>query len=169
VLVSIDPTNLIQPYVLFGKDNVTLRKSTVDYGALGVSKSDGFADILEESPLINYSGNFAKAPKVNVDISSTVPQVILSPANVILPVFEANPYTSTVDVVVPASGTMELTGTLYNNITVGTNASLTFTQEDINLNKLIIGQGASIHFTAPCGKVRVKTELSGGKSIDLNT
>ncbi len=168
-LVSIDPTNLIQPYVLFGKDNVNLKQTTVDYGALGVSKTDGVADILEESPLVNYSGNFAKASKVNVDITSSVPSVILSPANVILPVFEANPYTSTVDVVVPASGTMELTGALYNNITVGTNASLTFTQEDINLNQLIIGQGASIHFTAPCGKVRIKTQLSGGKSIDLNT
>ncbi|HOY33322.1 MAG TPA: HYR domain-containing protein [Bacteroidales bacterium] len=168
-LVSIDPTNFIQPYVLFGKDNVSLMQTTVDYGALGVSKIDGVADILEESPLVNYSGNFAKAPIVNVDLSSVVPNVILSPANVILPVFEANTLTSTVNVVVPENTTMELTGVLYNDITVGPNASVTFTQEDINLNKLIIGQDASVHFSAPCGKVRIKSQLSGGKSINLNT
>jgi len=167
--VSIDYTNHIQPYALYGSDKVQLKNSTIQYGSLGLKKSNGWIEVMEGSPLINYSGNFAKGQQIYVDASSSVPTQIIDPADVILPVFVENTETSTVDISVPNSGTMQLTGALYNNITVGTNATLEFTQQDISLNKLIISQGGTVKFSQPCGKVCIKSELTGDKSINLNT
>lgn len=167
--MSVDTTDMIPQYLLFARDIITIKQTTINSGGLGVlTKGRGKEIKILEGSSVMESGSFVKATKINADAVSVVAQRINSIANVILPVFERNRYPSSVNVTIPVGGTTTLTDTIYNTITVNQNATLIFTQETVNIQQLILKEGATVRFAYVCGKLRIKSAIAAEKLVTIN-
>jgi hypothetical protein len=75
--------------------------------------------------------------------------------------------TPTTSVTVAANATMALNGSLYKDIRIGKNATVTFTQPVLNISTLKMDEGATLKFTK-CTKVHIKCSFEVCKNIIIN-
>jgi hypothetical protein len=92
-----------------------------------------------------------------------------TPAPVTFPPFEFNPYctTQSTNVTVPDNATVTLSGSIYKNIMIGKNCTVTFTQEDIYGQNMYVKDNSRIKF-ADCTRIRLCKKLDLGKNVVFN-
>jgi len=169
VNMSADTTDMIPQYVLYAKDKIEIKRTTVNSGALGVlTKGAGKECNIKEYSTVNNSQSFVKANKINVDASSSALNKLQAISNIILPVFECNTYPSTNNVSIAENGNITLDDTIFGTITVNKNATVTFNKEIVNIQTLVLKEGATVKFGYVCGKLRVKNALTTEKRVTIN-
>ena len=112
---------------------------------------------------ITGAGTFARAKFIDVEAGSTVSTPIPTASPVVFPAFVNNP-TPTLgsNVTVEDNTIMVLGGSLYKDIKVGKNATVTFTAAVVNIHKLTTKDKSKVTFTGT-------TELRIYDPIDIST
>jgi len=161
-----DAMSLLSSYVIISEDDIRLYRNTVFEGGVGSTGSSG--DIwLRNMTMVTASGTFISGDDLHVSSGSVATVQISSPAQVALPAFQINPYQSNQDVSVPAGSTLMLTGSIYDDITIGSNSTVTFTQSDLYLDKLYTKDNVTLKF-ADCTRIRIKSYMQLGSANIFN-
>jgi hypothetical protein len=185
ITIDMSPKNLISSYVMFAKNQVTLDATHVNSGGIGAMDyytndychnsynafSQGWIDA-DDHTYVTTAGTFAKASNIYVDLTSSILQQYIAPASIYLPHFEANPNAGTSIINVANNTTVTLTDTIYKSITIGTNATVIFTKQVVNIGRtLTIGNGSTVKF-AKCSKVRItgygSNAIFTGSLVNIN-
>ncbi|HOY31173.1 MAG TPA: T9SS type A sorting domain-containing protein [Bacteroidales bacterium] len=154
-------------FVILAKDLVTMKKSNVYSGGVGVKKAGGKLELRDYSD-ITAPGTFGVADNITKDGTSAITDATYDPATEPWPVFEAMPYTGTLSIHVPNNTTVYLNDTLYKEIVTGTNATVVFTQPVVNIDrKFDIGDGSTIKFDR-CGVFRLDEKMVLRKNVNIN-
>jgi hypothetical protein len=165
--VSVDPTNLMPEYTMYALNSIRLNKTTVTSGSLGVNSTCGTVDVTNGSH-VDYASSWVKSKKIYKDCTSSILTQNKKTAAVVMPVFESNNTSTCTNVNVAANATTTLNDSIYNVITLGTNSTVIFTRENINIKTLNLGQGSTVSFTVDCGKVRIKNAINASKLVNIN-
>ncbi len=166
-VVSVDPTDLMPEYTMYALSSIRLNQTNVISGSMGVNSTTGTCDATYTSHC-DHTASWTKCKKIYKDNTSTIYSQVKNYANVVLPVFESNVYTSCNNVTVAANATTTLTDTVYNTITLNTNSTVIFTRDVVNIRTLNLGQGSTVQFTVDCGKVRIKNAIAASKLVNIN-
>jgi len=160
--------NLLSSYVILTKIRVQLTKNTVFSGGLAVTEPNFTAE-LNSNTLVTAPGTFVHADKIEVNTGSAVSVQIPNPAVVAFPAFEYNPNCSSAssNVTVPDNGIITLNGSVYKNIMIGKNCTVTFTRENIYALNIYVKDNSTIKF-ADCTRVRICKKLDLGKKVIFN-
>ncbi|MBT5528281.1 MAG: T9SS type A sorting domain-containing protein, partial [Cytophagia bacterium] len=150
-----EPEKQISSYTIIGLEEVDLGEDHVVNGSVGVTDAKGEAKIGKGSK-INSSGSFVKAYKIKDHKTSVIASKITSPANVTLPTMYYNISAATgvfskvkvkknkeveltsndISVDIGEGSIVTLTGTVFGDIKLAKDASVIFTESDIEINKL---------------------------------
>ncbi|MEI6853444.1 MAG: T9SS type A sorting domain-containing protein, partial [Bacteroidota bacterium] len=166
-VVSVDPTDLMPQYTMYALNSITMNKTTIVSGSLGINDAKGTIDATTTTHC-DHSGDWAKCKKIYKDNTSTIQTQNKNVANVVLPIFESNTTSTCANVTVACNATTTLNDSVYNTITLNTNATVIFTKENINIKTLNLGQGSTVKFTVACGKVRIKNAINAAKLVNIN-
>jgi len=153
--------------VMIAKKEVFLDEATVFSGGVGVTNTPGKIR-MEDGALITAPGTFARAVTITLAGGSAASVQILAPATVALPVFEQNVTPGGPNVTLPAGSNVTLSGTLYGDINIGRNSTVTFTQPVIDMQYFISRENVTVKFTAPCTKIRLKRQFYVGRDNHIN-
>ncbi|GIV32500.1 MAG: hypothetical protein KatS3mg031_0035 [Chitinophagales bacterium] len=167
---SCQPHLLLSAHVIVAEREVRLQQNTVYSGGISVNGNYHKAKI-EANSVITAPGTFVQADIIQVSGGSTVSIQIPDPAGIALPPFEFNAQCGTQglhNISVPANSHVILNASVYKNITVGKNSSVTFTEPEINLENLFTQDNVQIHFTQPCVKMKLCKKLQLGKDNTFN-
>ncbi|MBT5419641.1 MAG: HYR domain-containing protein, partial [Candidatus Cloacimonetes bacterium] len=150
-----EPEKRISSYTIIGFDEVDLGEDHVVNGSVGVTDAKGEAKIGKGSK-INSTGSFVKAYKIKDHKTSVIGSKITSAASVTLPTMyynttAANAVFSKVKVKknkevslscnycsvdIDEGSIVTLTGSVFGDIKLAKDASVIFTESDIEINKL---------------------------------
>ncbi|MBT4730078.1 MAG: T9SS type A sorting domain-containing protein, partial [Bacteroidetes bacterium] len=150
-----EPEKQISSYTIIGFDEVDLGEDHVVNGSVGVTDAKGEAKIGKGSK-INSTGSFVKAYKIKDHKTSVIGSKITSAANVTLPTMYYNTTAATgvfskvkvkknkevtltsnySSVDIGEGSIVTLTGTVFGDIKLAKDASVIFTQPDVEINKL---------------------------------
>lgn len=164
-------SNLLSNYTILTKGKVYIElNSFVQSGGVG-STSLSSADKIwvNDISTITGAGTFARAKFIDVQAGSAVTTKIFSAAPVAFPAFVNNPTPSSgSDITVPNNAVVMLAGALYRNITIGSNATVTFTAPVVNIRKLTTNDKAKIKFAGSSAELRVYDGISIGSTNQFN-
>jgi hypothetical protein len=155
-------------YVIASIDGSKLEKNNIVHsGGVGATASKGKVEVKMNS-LVTASGTFVEAKNITVDNSSAVTVKILSPAVIPIPSFQYNTLSTTgsPNVTVPDNGVQVIAGSVFNKIKIGKNATVTFTNQDINVLMLEVKDNATLQFSS-CAIIRAK-EAKFDKNLNFN-
>jgi len=162
------PDQLLSSYVIVAKKRATVSMNTVFSGGIGVLDVTNKAEIKNGS-VVTAAGTFVKADVIQISGGSSVSVQDPNPATLTLPAFEYNPDCSGgTSVTVPNNGNVTLNGSVYKGVVIGKNATVTFTQSDINLENIYTQENATIKFAANCVKLRICKKLQLGINNSFN-
>lgn len=168
--VTTTPVDLLSSYVILAKIRVELNKNTVYSGGVGVTNPLDQIE-LNNGTKITAPGTFARADVIKITGGSQATTQIHSPAPVSWPPpFEYNPYCSTAsisNVSVPDNATMTLNGSVYKNIMIGKNCTVTFTQQNIYALSIYVKDNSKIKF-ANCTRIRICKKLDLDNKVVFN-
>lgn len=123
---------------------------------------------LKNGTIVTARGTFARADQIDVSGGSVASVQIHSPANVILPPFEYNPYCSQGDnITIPNGAIITLTGSIYKTIIIGKSCTVTFTQKDLYVLNLYVKENSTVKF-ADCTKIRICKKLDLASKVVFN-
>lgn len=160
---------LLSSYVMLTEEEIKLTKNTVASGGVGVTDYDGEIR-LRNHTMITAAGTFAHADDIQVSPSSQVTTSIPTPATVVLPRFESNPYcnyNNGASITVPPNQTVTLNGSVYGTITVNKNATVLFTSPDLYVRNLITKDNSTLKF-ADCTRMRLCKQMRLGDNTVFN-
>jgi hypothetical protein len=158
--VNYNPVGFNAAYTIVGFEEVHLHgNNTVLNGGVGVTTIGETAKI-HENTMITGPTTFVKAPVIDIKTGSVVTNQYIGVANYVIPAFLGNPYAGTVNVNVANGTTVTLSDSIYKNIHIGENATVTFTQPVVYIADLKVKNGATVKFTG-C------TRLSVDKKVDF--
>ena len=160
-----DASSVLSNYTVLASQKAAFTTSTVFSGGVGVRDYKGSV-VAQTSSVITAPSTFAKADIITVNTGSTVAVQIPGQANVPLPPFETSA-PGGISVVVNDYASVALTGSSYQSITVGVNATVTFTSSVVNVRNITAKVGSKLKF-APCTKLRVLTTLNLSNFVTLN-
>jgi hypothetical protein len=185
--------NLLSSYTILASDAVVIGKyNKVIAGSVGVTSSWGYA-YFKGSTAVNGSNSFVKAPYIYKSSSDNISRSITGVASVSgIPAMQYNTsnansysnYSTATYSTVTLSGNYKnltirkgtyatLSGTIFGTIDMEEGASVRFTNATINIDKLLVEDGARdgyysyVRF-APNASVRVSTQVSIGSQVLVN-
>src|SRR5262249_17993537 len=82
--------------------------------------------------------------------------------------FESNVTVGGNNVFVPAGNVLSLNNSVYGYIQVDSGATVTFTDDEIDLDTLITGEDVTILFASPCVKMRIRNFIAQGTDNAFN-
>lgn len=153
-------------YTILATSKAVLNKNTVWRGAVGVNGLGNKA-MVQDSTIITAFATMVRADDIVVRGLSEVATQSLFPAAVSLPPFETSNYAGGTDVVVPEGGAITLSGSVYKNITLGNNATVTFSNSTVDVKSITSGFGAKFKFTN-CTRLHVRQALTMGRRNFFN-
>jgi hypothetical protein len=154
-------------YTIVGFEEVHLHGyNQVLNGGVGVTTLGETAKI-HEYTTITAASTFVKAPKIDVKSGSVVTTQILGVANYVVPQFLGNPYAGTVNVNVANGTTVTLSDSIYKNVHIGENATVTFTRPVVYIADLKVKNGATVKFTG-CTRLSVDKKVDFEKNTKFN-
>lgn len=153
-------------YVIIAEKDVHLHNNVIFSGGIGVIDNKGKIKFHDGS-LATASGTFLKASDIDVKNGSAASVQIIAPADVTLPAFEYNPYCSGPKIEIRDNTTVTLTGSVYGEVKIGKNATVIFTQPDLNIKDLDAKENATVKF-AECTRLRLCKKLNLDKHTRFN-
>lgn len=153
-------------YAMLATEQVNLSRSNVLQGGIGVIGAGNRA-VIENNSHVDNNSTFVRADIIRVLSGSTIFSTLPDPLTITLPVFETNTTAGGSNINVPANAVVNLSNTIYRDITIGANARVTFTQSIVNIRNLNIGPGAIVNFAA-CTHVRIKQQLIMETRVKFN-
>jgi len=164
-VVNVNAASTLSAYTLISDYEIHMDDSYVHGGGVGVTGVNKKAKIKKNS-IVN---GFVQADHIDLDPSSSITgAAVQDPASIVLPAFY--PYVAACKgpkVKVNDNASMTLSGDNYDQVEVGKNATLTFTQADIYLAGLKLKEGAKVFF-APGANVMVDKHVDLDKSSTLS-
>ncbi len=161
------PGDLLSAYVILATGNVTLERNTVFSGGVG-SKGQFGTVKLNDASNVTAPGTFIRAKILQVFGGSLASVQLPTPVPVALPAFEYNFAAAGPNSTVANGATVNLTGSNYGNITIGQNATVTFTQSQVTIGNLTSNTSATIKFSQPCVKLKIKGNFQIGADNTFN-
>lgn len=167
IVVNYVASNQLSNYTILVKEQVWIEKNSyVQSGGVGNTYTGAISSNkiwVNDASTITGVGTFARAKFIDVEAGSTVSNPIPTASPVAFPAFVPNP-TPTLgsNISVADNATVILNGTVYKDITVGKNATLTFTAAVVNIRKLTTKDKSKVTFTS-------STELRIDDRIDIST
>jgi hypothetical protein len=159
--VSYTSANMLSSYTIIATKEVEFESHTfVQTGGVGVTCSYGEIEV-EDHSTITGTGTFARAHDIDVHNGSTVTTKISTATPVNLPAFKNNPYhNSGSNITVANNASVTLNDSIYKNINIGSNATVTFTKPVVYIKKLTTNSNARIKFSN-CAILKIddKTEI----------
>ncbi len=167
IVVTYVASNLLSNYTILVKEQVWIEKNSyVQSGGVGNTYTGAISSNkiwVNDASTITGAGTFARAKFIDVEAGSTVSNPIPTASPVAFPTFVPNP-TPTLgsNISVADNAIVMLHGTLYKDITVGKNATLTFTAAFVNIRKLTTKDKSKVTFTS-------SSELRINDKVDIST
>jgi carbonic anhydrase/acetyltransferase-like protein (isoleucine patch superfamily) len=179
--------NILGNYTVLGLKDVILGQGNIVNGAVGNTYS-GRKVIIDKNSTVN---GFVKASVISLTSPVTVTGgLFYIPATVVLPTMQTNAATlpktnftvadnatTTVstnynDLIIGKAATVTVSGTIYGKITIGEGAKVTFTQNTIDINTLILIAGKlNANYTTATfngSNIRIKTSVKVGDRCRVN-
>ncbi len=156
-------------YVLVGIEDLDLERNTVHSGGVGVTDENGKAEYSDESD-VSAMGTFSRADEVCVNSGSMANDVYGVPATPVLPDFMENPFNfgNDMEVVIGNGETATLTESMYEDIKIGDNATVTFSgQQDVYIEDLETGNNVTLQFDQ-CTNLILSRKLDLGEDNQFN-
>ncbi len=155
------------PYVLVATDgDLEFDESIAHSGGIGIM-SDDQAEI-EDYAEVTAQGTFVQAPEIDVDNTSNVTVQIEMPADPMLPMFRYNNMDGGDDVDVDDGDFAVLTGSVYDDIEVGDDATILFSGEgDVYIDDLKTDDDVTILFDQ-CTNLMLSGKMKLGKDNNFN-
>ena len=158
----------ISSHTLIATDEIKLMAgSHLQTGGAGVIGTDGEIT-LDGNSSITGTSTFAKAKEINVHTGCTVTTRITSPLYLNLPPFKNNHYNNSGNNVhITNNSTVDLNDSIYKELYIGTNATVTFTRPVVYIKKLHTNSNVKIKFSA-CTVLKIydKSEIGASNLFD---
>ena len=163
--------DLLQNYVAIAVGEVKLQSNSVlqngGVGAFDNGKIVGKVKFLDRTHATSNT-TFARANSIVVTGNSGVQGATNGKPGISLPNFLSNAHCNSSNNVSIANGqTALLTDAIYGTLNIGENANVTFTQQDISISELKIGDNATLQF-AGCADLRICNKLSIEEGVIVN-
>ncbi len=160
-------------YVLFAKEEIKIKKSTIHSGGVGVyDDDDDGVEVEEDGHIDNVTESFVIAEEIEIDNDGSVlapktyenaPEDLLDE----IPFQYANP--GNTDLTVPTNSTATAYGATFDKIEVKKDATLVFSgQGEIDIEELKVEEGATIKFNQTT-TVRIEKDLELKKNSTFNS
>lgn len=159
-IVDVDLSTLLSAYTIIGDEELEMEESLVESGGVGIF--DGEEVEVADNSEIN---TFLRSEEADIDASSSVNQYVDADLNVTLPPFQSNPFNNYNNVVVPAGGTVTLTGNNYGYVSIQFGGTLIIENPEIYLRGISAKGNATIDFLQPTNVMVKKTVKLGNNSI----
>jgi len=164
--VNYNASDLTSAYTIIAFDFVDLHRNTVLNGGVGVTSPTGEAEV-EQNSVITAATTFVKAAKITIKSGAVVTNQIVATPVIPLPPYVGNPYAGVLDVNVPANAIVNLTDSIYKNIMIGKNATVTFTRPVIYAQDVKVKDGARVKFTG-CAIMSINKRIDFDKNTKFN-
>ena len=162
--LNVDIDRSLSGYVLLSKKNeIELKRSTVNGGGIGMLNQDGKVK-LDDQTVVN---TFVKAKQIEVTGGSDLANSIQQTAGVTLPPFLGHNRSGGNDITVSENSSVTLSGDLYKKIIVEKNATLIFDNPEVFIEEMETKEGAIVDF-AQDAVLRIKKDLKIDKENSFN-
>jgi alpha-tubulin suppressor-like RCC1 family protein len=159
----------LDPFSLIATNSIDLQSNSyVQSGGAGVTSSSGTIELSANSTIIGPT-TFAIAKNINAAVDTSISTKTPIPAPVWLPDFKSNPYhNSGSNVTVANNSSVTLNDTMYKNLNIGANATVTFTKPLVYIRKLSTHSNATIEFSN-CTELMIydKMEIGSGNQFNM--
>ncbi|HXH19966.1 MAG TPA: VWA domain-containing protein [Chitinophagales bacterium] len=158
------PDDIFGAYTIVAQKKVNLNLNTVFSGGIGATTPFGI--VISDSSFITAPATFVKADSIVISGTGGAVQQISSPASIVLPPYEPNPYSGP-NITVPASSVLTLSDSVYGVVTIGKVSVITFTSPVVNIRSLTTREKVTLKF-APCTHLRVANKINLGILNNFN-
>ncbi|MFN8236932.1 MAG: HYR domain-containing protein [Chitinophagales bacterium] len=164
--VNYNPVGFNAAYTIVSFEKADLHRNTVLNGGVGVLTAGEEAEI-EKASVITAPTTFVKAPVLDIRSDVFVTNQYVGVANFTVPAFFGNPYSGSTNVNVADNSTVTLSDSIYKNIQIGKNATVTFTRPIIYIDELKVKEGARVKVSG-CTKISVNKKVDFEKNTKFN-
>ena len=158
---------MISAYTIIATNEVHLQNDNiVQTGGVGVNGANNKIKVFNASNIIG----FAKASQILINGGSTVGLPVYAPANIPLPTFIYNTVSNnqSLDVIVNNNQTQTLTESVYGKVEIKNGANVTFTQQNIYIDELVIRNDATVQFSS-CSNLLINKRVQFGERTIFNS
>ena len=158
---------LLSAHTLIATKDINLQdKTNVQTGGVSALGSSGKISVLQGSSIVGTT-TFAKAKTIDTK-NTTITNEIKSIASVNLPSFKYNPNCNSNNVTIASNKTVTLNDSIYGEIKIGKNSTVTFTSPVLYIKQLSTSKEDTILFTASCVNMYVCKKVSLKQDNEIN-
>ena len=167
IQVDYDTSKMLSSYLMLAMDRVELEKDSIFQGGVGILSYDRKVKVKNETK-ITAPGTFVQSPVIDINGGSEVNDTTLAIADVSLPLFYPNPYSSNNNITIQDDETLILQDSIYGKVELKENATAIFIYPNYYIKELKVRKENATLLFDTCSNVLITKKLELDKYTTVN-